>query len=244
MAEPEEFLFEIDIPARTLPMSQLALYVSDLAAMMGQEEHVHLIEIRESSTVLVPIIDEIAFQKVHKQVLAVRNGSAPQRAMRSYESIDARLADDSATAVLRAPYGTVIQFPGKSKPVSEVLGPVVESETIDGEIIQIGGRDETISVHIRDRAQHEIYICTTTRDKGRRLAHLIFQEVRVHGQATWIRANNRWKREQFSIESWDELTEQSLENVIQLLRDVPTPNIENIDPFAILAQLRGGDSET
>ncbi len=244
MAEPAEFLFEIDVPARTLPMSQLALYVSDLAVMLGQEEHVHLIEIREGSTVLVPIVDDIAFQKVHKQVLAIRNGSAPQKVMRSYESIDMRLADDSATAVLRAPYDTVIQFAGKSKPVSEVLGPVIEAETIDGEIIQIGGRDETISVHIRDRDRHDICICTTTRDRGRRLARLIFQQVRVHGQATWIRANNRWKREHFLIDSWSELTEQTLEDVIRQLRDVPTPNIGNIDPFAVLAELRGNDGRT
>jgi len=42
-----------------LPMAQLAHYVSDLAALLGQEEHVHLIEIRESSTVLVPIVDQL-----------------------------------------------------------------------------------------------------------------------------------------------------------------------------------------
>jgi hypothetical protein len=244
MAETGEFLFEIDIPARSLPMSQLARYVSDLAVMLGQEEHVHLIEIRESSTILVPIIDAIAFQKVHKQVLAIRNRSAPQKAMQAYDAIDNRLADDGATAVLRAPYDTVIQFPGKTKPVSEVLGPVVESETIDGEIIQIGGRDETISVYLLDRDKRDICICTTTRDRGRKLARLIFQQVRIHGQATWIRANNRWKREHFSIDSWDELTEQSLEDVIQRLRAVPTPNIDNIDPFAILAELRGEDGKT
>jgi hypothetical protein len=192
--------------------------------------------------VLVPIVDDIAFQKVQKQVLAIRNGSASQRAMSSYRSIDERLADDGTTAVLRAPYGTVIQFPGKLKPVSEDLGPVIEPGTIDGEIIQIGGRDETISVYLREK--QEISICTTTREMGRRLALLIFQPVRVHGQATWIRANNRWKRVHFTIESWNELTEQSLDSVIQQLRNVPTPNIDNIDPFAMLAELRGDDGET
>lgn len=234
----DEFLFEIDVPARVLPMARLAEYVRDLASLLGQEEHVHLIEVRESSTVLVPIVDHIAFQKVQKQVLAVRNGTAPQKAMSSFAAIDARLADDGSTAVLRAPYGAVIQFPGKSKPVSEDLGPVVEPGTIDGEIIQIGGRDETISVYLREK--QEIAICTTTRESGRKLARLIFQHVRVQGQATWIRANNRWKRTQFVIESWDELAEQSLEDVIGQLRDVPTPNIDNIDPFAILHELRGG----
>jgi hypothetical protein len=237
MAEREEFLFEIEVPARELPMARLAEYVRDLASLLGQEEHVHLIEIRESSTVLVPIVDDIAFQKVQKQVLGIRNGSAPQKAMRAYEVIDERLAEDGATAVLRAPYGTLVQFPGKLKPVAEDLGPVVEAGTLDGEIIQIGGRDETISVYLRDK--NEISICTTTRDKGRSLARLIFQQVRVHGQAEWIRANDHWKRVRFVIDSWDELPEESLESVIQRLRDVPTPNIDNIDPFAILTELKG-----
>jgi hypothetical protein len=242
MADREEFLFEIELPPRTLPMARLAEYVSDLATLLGQEEHVHLIEIRESSTVLVPVVDDIAFQKVNKQVLAIRNGSAPQKAMKVYRAIDDRLAEDSATAVLRAPYGTVVQFSGKLKPVSEDLGPVLEPGTINGEIIQIGGRDETISVYLRDK--QEINICTTTRDKGRSLARLIFQSVRVHGQATWIRANNHWKRTHFVIESWTELKEQSLESVIKQLRDVPTPNIDYIDPFAILAGLRGDDGNS
>jgi hypothetical protein len=241
MADRDEFLFEIDVPARNLPMSRLAEYVSELAVMLGQEEHVHLIEIREASTVLVPFVDDIAFQKVQRQVLAVKNQSAPNRAMASYAAIDAKLADDGATAVLRAPYGTVIQFPGVAKPVLEDLGPVMEPEIIDGEIIQIGGRDETISVYLRDKQQ--THICTTTRDKGRDLARFIFQQVRVIGQGEWIRANDRWKRIRFVIESWRPLVEQSLETVIQQLRDVPTPNIDNIDPLAILAELRGPDAE-
>jgi len=244
MAERDELLFEIDIPARTLPMARLAQYVAELAMMLGQEDHVHLVEIRESSTVLVPFVDDIAFQKVQKQILAVRNGSAAQKTMRRYEAIDNWLADDGASAVLRGAYGTVLQFPGNSnKPVSEDLGPVVEPWSFDGEIIQIGGRDETISVYLRDRHEAPV-ICTTTRDKGRLLAHFIFQQVRVNGQATWIRANNKWKRTHFYIDSWSELTERSLESTIQQLRDVPTPNIDKIDPFAILANLQGDDGRT
>jgi hypothetical protein len=241
MAERDEFLFEIDIPARKLPMARLAEYVKDLAVMLGQEDHVHLVEIRESSTVLVPFVDDIAFQKVQKQVIAIRNGSAPQKAMTTYAAINNRLSDDSASAVLRGAYGAVVQFPGNTnKPVSLDLGPVIEPDSIDGEIIQIGGRDETISVYIRDKHETPV-ICTTTRDKGRSLAQLIFQQVRVTGQATWIRANNKWKRTQFHIDSWAPLAESSLESTIQQLRNVPTPNIDNIDPFAILAEIRGED---
>jgi hypothetical protein len=207
--------------------------------MLGQEEHVHLIEIRESSTALVPFVDEAAFRKVQKQILAIRNASASQKAMKLYHSIDNRLAADGASAVLRGAYGAVVQFPGNSnKPVSEDLGPVIEAESIDGEIIQIGGRDETISVYIRDKHDTPV-ICTTTRDKGRSLAKLIFQQVRINGQATWIRANHRWQRTDFSIDSWSELAERTLETTVQQLRDVPTPNIDKIDPFALLAELRG-----
>ncbi len=243
MAECDEILFEIDIPARTLPMSRLAEYVADLAAMLGHQDHVHLLEIRESSTVLVPFIDDIAFQKVHQHLLAIRNGSAPLVAMQMYDSIDGRLAEDNASGVLRGAYGTVVQFPGKSKPVSEDLGPVIEPDTIDGEIIQIGGRDESISVYIREKRDAPV-ICSTTREKGRSLARLIFQQVRVHGQATWIRANNRWKRVHFTIDTWSELTERPLENVIRELRDVPTPDIDKIDPFALLAELRSAEGNT
>jgi hypothetical protein len=134
MAERNEFLFEIDIPASTLPMARLAEYVADLATLLGQQDHVHLVEIRESSTVLVPIVDDIAFQKVQKQVLAIRGHSAPQKTMKAYETIDNRLADDGASAVLRGAYGILVQFPGNiNKPISEELGPVVEPWSFDGE---------------------------------------------------------------------------------------------------------------
>jgi hypothetical protein len=98
-------------------------------------------------------------------------------------------------------------------------------------------------VYIRDRHEMPV-ICTTTRDKGRDIAKLIFQQVRVNGQATWMRANNKWKRTHFSLDSWISLAETSLENTIQQLRNVPTPNIDNIDPFAILAEIQGEDGRT
>lgn len=240
MAKREEFLFEIEVPPKTLPMSRLAEYVSDLAELLGQQEHVHLIEIRESSTLLVPYVDDIAFQKVQKQVMAIRNGSASARAMKSYQTIDERLAEDGTTAVLRAPYGIIIQFPGTLRPVSEDVGPVRERETIDGEIIQIGGRDETISVYVRDH--NDIAICTTTRDKGKSLAKLIFQQVRVHGESTWIRANERWKRTGFVIDYWDELKQESLQHTIQRLQNVHAPDIDKIDPFAITSELKHGEN--
>jgi len=80
MAEREEFLLEIEIPPRTLPTTRLAEYVRDLASLPGQEEHVHLIEIRESTTVLVPVVDDIAFQKVQNRCL--QSEIAPRRRKR------------------------------------------------------------------------------------------------------------------------------------------------------------------
>ena len=43
----------------------------------------------------------------------------------------------------------LIEFPGRTRHVEEKLGPIEQPGTLDGEVIQIGGRDETINVHLR-----------------------------------------------------------------------------------------------
>ena len=56
--------------------------------------------------------------------------------------------------------------------MEEKLGPVEQTGNLDGEVIQIGGRDETINVHLKSGEQ--IHICVTSKTIARRLASHIF----------------------------------------------------------------------
>ena len=77
---PARSLRSIRLPA-TLPMARLAEYMTDLALILGEKEHVHFIELRESSAAVAHAIDHEAIPKVRARVHAVKTGDAQPEAM-------------------------------------------------------------------------------------------------------------------------------------------------------------------
>ena len=71
--------------------------------------------------------------------------------MQAYKNIDNLLAKDGAIGVLISPNkSNVIEFPGRARPKPVRYGPFREVGTLDGRIIRLGGRDETIPVWLKD----------------------------------------------------------------------------------------------
>lgn len=132
----------------------------------------------------------------------------------------------------------MIRFPGRERDQDKTAGPVTEATTLDGEVIQIGGRDETISVYLRD--QEKIHICTASREQGRVLAtHLFEGRVRVSGIGTYVRNGfGEWERRKFVIDSFLPLQTGPLGAVINQLRALGGPTL---DPTPLLEELRHGE---
>ncbi len=152
MAEHSQYRLKIDVfSVDSIPMSRLAEYMAELAVLLGERERVHFLRLEAGSAVLVTSIEPVAFPKVEERVSLVGQGSGPKDAMQAFKNIDNMLAKDGAVAVLIAPgEGTVIQFPGRTRPKPLRYGPFREIGTLDGRIIRIGGRDETIPVWLKD----------------------------------------------------------------------------------------------
>jgi hypothetical protein len=108
--------------------------------------------------------------------------------------------------------------------VESSVGPIVQPGTVDGEVIHVGGRDETINVHIK--AGDGIHRCITTKAIARRLAQHIFgAPVRVRGRGTSSRAKSgEWKLHRFEIESFETLDETPLSKMFEGLRARLTPS--------------------
>lgn len=234
--------YELYIDAFTpgsIPMARLAEYMAGLAVLLGHEEHVHFDKLRTGSLALVSRVEPVAQSKVRRRLEEVRYGTAPKSAMDAFQEIDGRLAADNAIGRILCGQTKVIEFPGRNRPVESSLGPVIQSGTLDGEVIQVGGRDETINIHIR--SGEDVHRCITSKAIARRLAHHIFgPSIRVHGKGTWSRADSgRWRLHRFDIESFEVLDETSLSGLFEGLRArLAPPEGGRPNPLDLMRQLR------
>lgn len=240
MSGVETYELHIDaFTSATIPMARLAEYMADFAILLGNEEHVHFDKLKAGSLAVVSHVDPVAQQKVQRRLDEVRYGTAPKAAMDSLRQIDERLAADSAVGRVLRGQANIIDFPGRNRPVESSVGPIIQPVTLDGEVIQVGGRDETINIHLR--SGDDIHHCVTSKAVARRLAQHIFgSPIRVRGSGTWSRAEpGDWKLHRFNIESFETLDDTPLSRVFEGLRSrLAPPEGGRLNPVDLVRQLR------
>lgn len=243
-----EYRFSIDgsFTPKTLPMERLAAYVAELAKMLGERESVHFRGVEEGSAVLVAGIDDPAQPKVFDRVVSVKNGRAPADVQQAFAELDNMLRKDNATGTLTDDAGAVvIPFPGRDRPEPIVYGPFRQDGTVDGQLIRIGGRDDTVHAHLRDGAViHTGLICT--REVAQQLApHFFGPTLRVHGTGTWFRNEyGAWELQRFRITAFDILDDAPLVTVVEKLRGLEGSRWREVpDPVRALLEGRHGDEE-
>ena len=224
----------------TIPMARLADYMASFAELLGHREHVHFGELKPGSLRVGARVDEIARRKVDKRVDEVRYGGGPQPALKALRDLDDKLAEDNAVGRIVRGKAKLIEFPGRTRHVEEKLGPVEQPGTLDGEVIQIGGRDETINIHLKADAQY-LTPCVTSKAIARRLAHHLFgAPVRVRGTGTWARMESgTWVLKKFEITDFETLDETPLSKLFDGLRArMSPPEGGRINPVDLMHQLR------
>ena len=236
-----EYRFVIDAyTPDTLPMSRLAEYMADLARFMGTAEQVHFVRLESGSTVLVQVVEPQAAPKVRDRIYAVAHDQGPDDAANAFKALNRYLADDNAIGSLRVGGGAeVIRFPGREQLAPLTFGAFNQPGVLDGVLIRVGGRDDTVPVHLRDCER--IHMCNATRDIAKRLAvHLYGPTLRVQGDGRWERdADGIWLMKRFNITEFCELDETPLSEVAERLRNVEGSGWTDIDdPHAELRRLR------
>jgi len=248
MENASEYRFKIDAyTPETIPMSHLAEYMQDLSALLGEREHVHFVRLEEGSTTLVQRIDRESVPKVQARVSAIDviEGEGPEDALRAFKALDRRLAADNAVGHLYQGDGAeIIHFPGCEKAKPLTFGAFNQPGSLDGFLIKIGGKDETVPVHLQEG--DTVYICNATREMARRLApHLFAATLRVHGTGRWERdAEGSWNLRRFNIAEFEVLDDAPLSEIVARLRQVSGCGWKDIeDPHAELLRLRQGMDE-
>lgn len=227
MAEPGEYRFEIaDLTPLTLSMSRLKDYLPHLIDLFGHEEHVHLMRVDEGSATPCILTENHVVKSVQKRLLKVKTGIGTLKTYKAVNCLNELLAEDHTSAVLKSPYhGLVIEFPGIKQATEPIVGPISEYSDVQGELFQVGGRDETISLYVRDK--RNVFICTATREQGREISeHHLFRQVRLSGTGKWIRNEfGKWKLIELILGRWEPLLHEPLSKSLQSLRTV-TESIE------------------
>lgn len=217
MVAPVEFKFKIDAysPA-TMPMARLARYLQDLSVLLGETKNVHLVRLEEGSTVPVFAVDWEAVPKVKKRANDARTNDGPQEVREAKLAIEKRLAEDNAPGgeLLDSRGARILHFAGIRRTVQPEYGPFSQTGTVDGIPIVIGGENDPVPVHLRDRAA--IHNCVAPISIAKRLGPLIFtQPVRATGVGRWFRAaDGVWELRRFVIENFIELRKESLSDAV------------------------------
>ena len=242
MTDPQHiYRFVIDAwDPRELPMGRLAEYMADLSRLFGEGDHVHFDRLEPGSTVLVQHVDRQALATIEERLVLAASHDPPDEIAKCYRVIDERLAQDGASGSLRGSNGAeILRFPGHERPRPPTFGPFRQDGCFDGMLIRVGGKDDTVPVHLQDG--DVIHSSNATRDMARRLApHLYNGTIRVTGSGRWKRdAEGHWTLLRFDIKDFEVLDDRPLPELVEQLRGVPGSGWRRVkDPSAELRRLR------
>lgn len=191
-----------------ITLVRLAEYMLELGKLLGESDRVHFSGLVKGSAVVRAWAEESAAESVSRRVQLCRTGNAPQDAGAAMARINQMLGEDGTNGELKDPAGAVvIPFPGvKVLPDTDLL--VTEEGHIDGQVIKIGGRDDTIPLWLRDADGVE-YRCTI---RGGELAkaisaHYLGDPIRIYGRGKWRRNHDgEWTLDNMIVSSFQELS--------------------------------------
>jgi hypothetical protein len=243
MDPTKEISFKIDsfTPA-TLPMARLAEYLSSLAALYGSESEVHFKSVRKGSAILVATIEEPALPKVFHRLRSVSSKEPNIEAKKAYGAIDKLLRNDNAIgSVSQVGKGKLLEFPGRLNSIPEPIS-IIQATTVDGMVIKIGGKDDTIPVTIRDQEGRIVKCQIRGEAQAKELSkYYLSGQVRFHGSGKWIRyPNGSWEIDSMTIQSYEVLDTTPLDEVLAELAAVEGNGWKSMDqPLVAWRKLRG-----
>ena len=233
MADEKEFVLKIRaFTPETIPMKRLAEYMGELAILMGEQDAVHFVRLDEGSTHIVHRVEYEAVPKVEHRLRLVMDGNAPEDLMKAVSAIDKKLREDNADGELAdAITGrNIIPFPGIKRLLAPVFGPLSQAGTLDGVVVRVGGRGESVPVMLQTREGYETH-CFATRALAKELGKLLFaDEIRCTGLGRWNRdQQGNWQLERFTITGFEALDGRSLPETLSELRAVEGAEWKTLD---------------
>ena len=214
------FSFRIDaLTPTTIPMFRLSEYMTALAQLLGEVEHVHFAKLTPGSLNMNLRVDLEAAPIIRARTETVREATAPVETMRAFRAINKMLRDDSSTGGFRQDGGRskILFFPGREEILAKPI-VVRQRGTIEGQLLRVGGADRTahLTLQLEDQRQSN---CIITRSLGKKIASHLFDFVRVNGTGRWARdENGEWEIIEFKVDGFDLLNNAPLSKAVADLR--------------------------
>jgi hypothetical protein len=217
----------------TLPMIRLAEYLRAFAGLLGHEDRVHFAKLQKGSARLLAYSDLQTAPKLRARLDEITTGTAPKPAMTAHRDLDNLLAADNAFGHIELGGSKMIEFPGRRRPSQEKFGPVRRHASIEGQIYQIGGRDETINIHLRDG--EKTHRCEASIDLSRKLLpYFLGARIRIFGEVDWFRTNDGWvEGTNFTAHDFVELDRKSLSGTVASMQRI----FEDVKPDKLLSDM-------
>lgn len=229
-------------------MAKLAEYMADFAALLGKDHAVHFGGLSNGSTKLAAVVEREDVPKVESRLGDLRRGSAAKEVMKVFEAIDNRLANDNATGRIyvedQERSAELLAFPGRDRPKALTYGPFSQEGHLDGLLISVGGKDQTVSIRLQN-GDVTYSSCDTNRTIARDLGKHLFEPIRIYGIGRWTReANGTWTLLRFKVQHFEVLKKDSLRDIVGALRGVKGSGWKEFDePLAELAAMRQNEDE-
>ena len=221
----------------TLPLNKAVEYLRNFAGLAG--DAVHFSRVGKGSAALECIVEENAdLPEIITRMSNAALGTADVEANRSYIGLRDLLNSDGTTGKIKVGRCQVIAF---KKIESAPKFTVTEECSLEGILIKIGGKGETVPVQIQDADM--FYTCNASREKAKELARYIFGDpIRLSGLGRWQRTERgQWELENFQISSFEELNAGSIQQTFDNIRMALGNMLENIDdPLKELEIIRHG----
>jgi hypothetical protein len=226
----------------TLPMERLAEYLKEFASLLGNEANVHFDKVEKNCAALASFSDRTVTPKIRRRLEEVIEGSAPKTAIKSNSTIDEMMRADNAAGYVDFGGKTkLIEFPGRKRAPQQRIGPVQRRSVIEGQIFQIGGKDETINVHLcNPQKPSETYRAEVSISLARKLMpYFLVGKVRLFGEADWYRTDAGWlmSPNSFTAVDFAPLVDCGLDATIKSAHDIFANVRVNSD---LLEDLRNG----
>lgn len=229
---------------RSLSLDDFAELAKKLAELLGSKDKVHFGALKNGSAKLQVKVEEPVRQAVSIQLVRARNDDGPGASKVVW--IDEFLGKKGWHGELKNPQGSVVlDFPGaRNKSTPEPEQTVHQAGTLIGQVIEIGGRDETVPMQIRTPDGAFVDVNVKGREQAKKLAqHLFGSDLKFSGNATWTRnEEGQWSCSDMDVISFEESEVTSLLDLFDSLRKVPDNHWHKVDdPIAEWKKHHGED---
>jgi hypothetical protein len=221
----------------TITMARLAVYIAELARLMGATEAVHFKEIRDTSVSIVAFAEEHCVATISPRIREAAQNDSDAEAAAPWRKLNEFLAEDGWTAEMPLPMGDeVIAFPGASK-ASKVIRTVNQLTSVQGRLIRIEGAGDKVRIGLEIDGDLNARISIDALH-AISLAKLFHQHVRVSGEGKWRRDTaGKWHLDNLIANSFEALDDEPLLETLGKLKEI-LPESGGAELIEALSELR------